>query len=105
LLKNCAGILAYMSDEIKAIHGDVEAADFLQHHSCVIAPLALVSNGTRRVTGSGADCHRRAAERGRNNGVQGGVRGLWGGVEGELRPKGPPQSAHSSPHCALVYRN
>jgi len=33
----------------------VEAADFVQRHSCVIAPLAVVSNGTRRVTGSGAD--------------------------------------------------
>ena len=44
-----------MSDKIKAIHGDVEAADFVQRHSCVIAPLAVVSNGTRRVTGSGAD--------------------------------------------------
>ena len=55
MLENYAGILAYMSDKIKAIHGDVEAADFVQRHSCVIAPLALVSNGTRRVTGSGAD--------------------------------------------------
>ena len=55
MLKNYAGILAYMSDKIKAIHGDVEAADFVQRHSCVIAPLAVVSNGTRRVTGSGAD--------------------------------------------------
>ena len=46
-----------MSEKIKAIHGDVEAADFAQGkgHSCVIAPLAVVSNGTRRVTGSGAD--------------------------------------------------
>ena len=26
-----------------------------RHHCCVIAPLALVSDGTRRVTSSGAD--------------------------------------------------
>ena len=70
-----------MSDKIKAIHGDVEAADFVQHHSCVIAPLALVSNGTRRVTGSGAD---GLLSEDKQNGAQGGVRGLWGSVEGEL---------------------
>jgi len=50
LLENYAA-----SDEFKAIHGDVEAADFVQRHSCVIVPLALVSNGTRRITGSSAD--------------------------------------------------
>ena len=55
MLENYAAILAYMSDKIKEIHGDVEATDFVRRHSCVIAPLALVSNGTRRVTGSGAD--------------------------------------------------
>ena len=44
-----------MSEKIKAIHGDVEAADFVQRHSRVIEPLAVVSSGTRRVTGSGAD--------------------------------------------------
>jgi hypothetical protein len=55
LLENYTAILANMSEKIKAIHGDVEAADFAQGHSCVIAPLAVVSNGTRRVTGSGAD--------------------------------------------------
>jgi len=55
LLENYAAILKYMSDKIKAIHGDVEAADFVQRHSCLIAPLVLESNGTRRVTGSGAD--------------------------------------------------
>jgi hypothetical protein len=47
--------LAYISEKIKAIHGDIEAADFVERHSSVIAPLAIVSNGTRRVTGSGAD--------------------------------------------------
>ena len=55
MLENYTAILANMSEKIKAIHGDVEAADFAQGHSCVIAPLAVVSNGTRRVTGSGAD--------------------------------------------------
>ena len=55
MLENYAAILANMSEKIKAIHGDVEAADFVQRHSCVIAPLAVVSNGTRWVTGSGAD--------------------------------------------------
>ena len=47
--------MAYLRNEINAIHGDVEAAHFMQRHSHVIAPLALVSSGTRRVTGSGAD--------------------------------------------------
>ena len=55
MLENYAAILKYMSDKIKAIHGDVEAADFVQRHSCVIVPHVLMSNGTRRVTGSGAD--------------------------------------------------
>ena len=36
-------------------HGDVEAADFVQRHSFLITPLALVSNCTRRIKGSGAD--------------------------------------------------
>jgi hypothetical protein len=54
-LENNAAILAYISEKIKAIHGDIEAADFVERHSSVIAPLAIVSNGTRRVTGSGAD--------------------------------------------------
>ena len=44
-----------MSEKIKAIHGDVEAADFVQRHSFLITPLALVSNCTRRIKGSGAD--------------------------------------------------
>ena len=44
-----------MSDKIEAIHGDVEAADFVLRHSRVMEPLAVVSSGTRRVTGSGAD--------------------------------------------------
>ena len=44
-----------MSGKIKEINGDAEAEDFVQRHSHVTAPLALVSNGTRRVTGSGAD--------------------------------------------------
>jgi len=55
LLENYAAILAYLSHKIKAIHGDVEAADFVQRHDSVFAPLALVSSGTRRVMGSGAD--------------------------------------------------
>ena len=55
LLENYAAILAYMSDKIEAIHDHVEAADFVQRHSRVMEPLALVSSGTRRVTGSGAD--------------------------------------------------
>jgi hypothetical protein len=54
-LRRHTGIHEYMSDKIKAIHGDAEAVDFFQRHSCVIVPLALVSNGTRRVTGSGVD--------------------------------------------------
>jgi len=44
-----------LSDEIKAIHGVVEAADFVQRLSCVMALLALVNSGARWVTGSGAD--------------------------------------------------
>jgi hypothetical protein len=82
-LENNAAILAYISEKNKAIHGDIEAADFVERHSSVIAPLAIVSSGTRRVTGSGADV-RRAAERGRKNGAQGGVLGLWNGVEGRV---------------------
>ena len=54
MLENYAAILAYISERIKTTHGDTEAADFVDRHSSVIAPLALVSNGTRRVTGSGA---------------------------------------------------
>ena len=88
-----------MSDKFKAIHGDVEAADFVQRHSCVTAPLALVSNGTRRITGSGADGLLSEDEK---NGAQGGVRGLWGGVEGELRPPPDPKRAHRRGACAMV---
>ena len=54
MLENYAAILAYISERIKTTHGDTEAADFVARHSNVIAPLALVSKGTRRVTGSGA---------------------------------------------------
>ena len=54
MLENYAAILAYISERIKTTHCDTEAADFVDRHSSVIAPLALVSKGTRRVTGSGA---------------------------------------------------
>jgi hypothetical protein len=56
LLEKYAAILANVSEKIKAIHGGIEAADnFVQRQCSVIAPLALVSNGTRRVTSSGTD--------------------------------------------------
>ena len=83
LLEIHAAILACLSDKIEAIHGDVIDEDFVQRHSRVIAPLALVRDGTRRVTGSGAD-------------------GLWGGVEGELRPPPDPKRAHRRGACAVV---
>ena len=54
MLENYAAILAYISERIKTTYCDTEAADFVDRHSSVIAPLALVSKGTRRVTGSGA---------------------------------------------------
>jgi len=42
----------------------------------------IVSNGTRRVTGSDAD--GLLSEDRQKNGAQGGVRGLWGGVKGRI---------------------
>ena len=45
----------HISESTKTTHGNTEATDFVQRHSSVIAPLALVSNGTQRVTGSGAN--------------------------------------------------
>ena len=41
----------------------------------------IVSNGTRRVTGSDAD---GLLSEDKKNGAQGGVRGLWGGVKGRI---------------------
>jgi hypothetical protein len=81
LLENNAAILAYISEKIKAVHGDIAASDFVEHHSNVIAPLAIVSNGTRQVTGSGAD---GLLSEDKKNGAQGGVLGLWDGVEGRI---------------------
>ena len=71
----------------------------MQRRSCVIAPLALVSNGTRRITGSGADGLLSEDEK---NGAQGGVRGLWGGMECELQPLPDPKRAHRRGTCAVV---
>ena len=79
-LENNAAILAYISEKIKAIHGDIEAADFVERHSSVIAPLAIVSNGTRRITGSGADGLLSEDEKTELRGVL----GLWGGVKGRI---------------------
>jgi len=84
-----------MSDKIKAIHGDVEAVDFLQRHFTACAREQRFAAGHRQR-------HRRAAERGRQNAAQGGVRGLWGGVEGELRPPLDPKRAHRRGACAVV---
>jgi hypothetical protein len=78
-LENNAAILAYFSEKIKAIHGDIEAADFVERYSSVVAP----DREQRHAAGHGQR-RRRAAERGQKNGAQGGVRGLWGGVEGRI---------------------
>jgi hypothetical protein len=37
-LENIAAILAYISEKIKAMYGDIEVADLAQRHSSVIAP-------------------------------------------------------------------
>jgi hypothetical protein len=51
LLARYPAILAFVRVAIAAKCGETEAADFLERHSRVLAPLALVSSGTRRVTG------------------------------------------------------
>jgi hypothetical protein len=77
LLEKYAAILAYISETIKAIHGDIEAADFVQRHSSVIAPYREL----RHAAGEGQR-RRRALSEDEKNGAQWGVLGLWDGVEG-----------------------
>jgi hypothetical protein len=51
LLARYPAILAFVRAAIAAKCGGTEAADFVERHSRVLAPLALVSSGTRWVTG------------------------------------------------------
>jgi hypothetical protein len=98
-LKNNAGILAFVSEKIKATYGDIVAAYFFSAtEACVIAPLALVRNGTRWVTFSGKN------ELLSENGAKGGLRGLWEGVEGQLQPPTDPQKALISAKTTRKFR-
>jgi hypothetical protein len=58
LLENYAAILAYISETIKAIHGDIEAADFVQRHSSVIAPDREQRHAADNVRGRLGACAR-----------------------------------------------
>ena len=81
--------MAYVSERTKATHGDTEAADFVQRHCCVMAPLALVSNGTRRVTGSGADGLLSEDEKTELKGACSALRTAWkAAYDRPLTPKG-----------------
>lgn len=92
LLKNHAAILEDVRKGIVAAgFGEAEARDFVDTHTAVLKELVVVSRLTRRVDGAGAN---RCLIGGGADGAQKGVRGVRGGMAGNLlRQVGPAAQA------------